>query len=143
MKVLLVGEYNPYGGDPRMALYPAPGGSSGQRLAAILGYARADYLRTFDRVNLLDRSHWSVPEARRAVATLTHRYRVLHGARVAAAHGVPFVPFARCSALWPSDPGRGAWLMLPHPSGRSRLWNAGASNAALLVRALVEEAAHA
>ena len=117
-KVLLVGESNPYGSDPRFALYPKPAGCAGARLCAILGVTDREYLQAFDRCNLTTLA-WSLPSARRAAGRLTAKYRVLLGGRVAAAHGVEFIPFARVD-------GRGArrgWLVLPHPSGRSRLWN--------------------
>ena len=138
-KVLLVGESNPYGTDPRFALYPEPPGCAGARLCAILGMTDREYLRTFDRWNLCALT-WSNRSARNAAARLTAKYRVLLGARVAAAHGVEFIPFARVD-------GRGArrgWLVLPHPSGRSRLWNepGAADSARELVTHLVREAAY-
>jgi hypothetical protein len=53
-KPLLVGEVNPYGGDPYYALYPAPDGCSGHRLCyLILGMRREDYLESFERINLV------------------------------------------------------------------------------------------
>ncbi len=122
-RVLLIGESNPYGSDPRFALYPEPPGCAGARLCAILGYTKREYLRLFDRCNLLSGPRWSAPEARRAAEALDVDYRVLLGARVAAAHGLTFEPFCNVQ-----DNGLGdcyAWrgVMLPHPSGRSRLWN--------------------
>lgn len=116
-KVLLVGESNPYGSDPRFALYPAPPGCAGARLCAILGLTDGEYLRTFDRCNLLVGREWPIAAARRAASDLTAEYRILLGARVAAAHGLTFEPFCNVQ-----DNGwRG--VILPHPSGRSRLWN--------------------
>ena len=139
-RVLLVGESNPYGADPRFALYPEPPGCAGARLCAILGMTDREYLRTFDRVNLLGNGRWSLPAAREAAQTVTARYRVLLGARVAAAHGVPFLPFYRCAPPW-LEAGPQNWLVLPHPSGRSRLWNepGAAERARRLVLALVAE----
>lgn len=121
-RVLLVGESNPYGVDPRYALYPAPAGSAGAHLCrGILGMTAYEYLRTFERVNLLTGPKWSAPWARQAAEALTAKHRVLLGARVAAAHGLEFKPFTTAR-----DPAwDGGWLavVLPHPSGRSRLWN--------------------
>ena len=149
-RVLLVGESNPYGADPRFALYPEPPGCAGARLCEILGMSKREYLLTFDRVNLLGgaRRRWSAASAREAACALaasveTARYRVLLGARVAAAHGLAFKPFMKdgpqcghavCQC--------GSWLVLPHPSGRSRLWNepGAAERARGLVLQLVEEA---
>ena len=130
-RVLLVGESNPYGSDPYFALYPEPDGCAGARLCAVLGYEPSTYLRAFDRCNLLIGPRWSVPAARGAADTLTAEYRVLLGARVARAHGLMFVPFCNVQ-----DNGwRG--VVLPHPSGRSRLWNE--SGAPLRARRLVAD----
>ena len=116
-RVLLVGESNPFGADPRYALHPRPPGCTGARLCyGILGMTAHEYLRTFDRVDLLTGPRWSVPWAREAANALTARYRVLLGARVAEAHGFDFRPFTHVDAGW----GRG--VILSHPSGRSRLW---------------------
>lgn len=118
MKPLLVGEQNPYGADPRYALYPAPAWSVGAHLCrGVLGLTAHEYLRAFDRVDLVA-GRWSLPQARLAAAALVHPRRVLLGARVCAAHGVPFEPFHHVSSS------AGWWgVVLPHPSGRSRFWN--------------------
>jgi hypothetical protein len=131
VRPLIVGEHNPYGSDPHFALYPAPAGSAGARLAVILAMRRGQYLEAFDRVNLLTRDRWSLPLAREAAARLAHRRRVLLGAKVCAAHGVDFAPFHRVA-------GDGWWgVVLPHPSGRCRIWNdAGSSD---LARAAVRK----
>ena len=115
-KPLLVGESNPYGGDPHFALYPAPDGCSGHRLCClILGMRRADYLRVFSRCNLCDRCTWSMKLARHRAVDLaaSHERIVLLGSKVSAAFGLPFIPFSRSSNL----------LTLPHPSGLCRLWD--------------------
>lgn len=117
-KPLLVGEANPYGGDPDFALYPAPDGCSGHRLCTlILKMRRADYLREFERVNLCPYK-WYMREARERAADL-RTWRgplILLGAKVAWAFGFdPFVPFTI------SDGGK--TLVLPHPSGLCRTWN--------------------
>lgn len=116
-KVLLVGEHNPYGSAPGFELYPAPQRSAGYRLCCvILGYPRREYLETFDRCNLVVAPKWSAPAAREAATKLKHDRRVLLGAKVAAAHGVPFTPFEAVKG----EGWRG--VVLPHPSGRCRLW---------------------
>lgn len=130
MKPLLVGESNPYGSDPEYALFPNPGNSAGARLARILGMDVSAYLRAFDRVNLIPgmvcpcdrhRGGWCPPCARAAAKGLTAPFRVLLGARVTAAHGAQFHPFT--TVEFGGGERRGWWLLLPHPSGRSRLWN--------------------
>lgn len=119
MKITLVGECNPYGGDPQFALYPAPDGCSGHRLCClILGMGRKDYLETFERVNLcVDK--WSLPAARASATNiilerLGHCRLILLGSKVCQAFGVPFVPFTVADEIM---------LRLPHPSGLCRLWD--------------------
>jgi hypothetical protein len=117
-KPLLVGESNPYGSDPRFALYPAPDGCSGHRLCClVLGMRRADYLREFERKNLCD-GPWDMLAARRRAQELRTWKApiILLGAKVARAFEFdPFEPFVV------TDGGR--TLVLPHPSGRCRVWN--------------------
>lgn len=136
-KPLLVGESNPYGADPKFALYPAPDRSAGHRLATqILDMDRRRYLQTFDRVNLCA-AGWSLVEARQRARQITRerdflndapdgagRSRavvILLGAKVCSAFGVPFAPFTEDTTH--GDPCV-RLLVLPHPSGLSRLWNA-------------------
>jgi hypothetical protein len=137
-RVWLVGEHNPYGSDPRFALYPYPPNSAGGRLARVLGIDRRGYLGAFERRNLLDVERWSAPAARDAAARVRAEMAdgdsaVLLGARVAAAFGFTFEPLRvhRRFADGRGDPDlearlgqRGiAFLLVPHPSGRSRAWN--------------------
>lgn len=121
MRPLLVGEDNPHSDDPRMALHVRPAGAAGSRLAGILGLGHAEYLRTFDRENLLRHApKWDKQRARdRAVEILSRgpTLVVVLGAKVADAFGVPFKTFAVV---------RGAiatYAVLPHPSGRCHIWN--------------------
>lgn len=120
-KVVLVGESNPYGGDPHYALYPYPEGCSGHRLCfLVLDTSMSEYLQVYDRVNLCA-GKWSMREAREKAASLSGRYCVLLGSKVSAAFDVPFEPF---EAQFPStEDGGGGLLVLPHPSGLCRLWN--------------------
>lgn len=133
-RTVLVGELNPYGGAPDFALYPEPPHSAGGRLPAILGISEDEQLATW-RANLCygawdnedaartmrrlleEEVPWSRlvllgSRPRRAFETLgldttlagsglecEHRRVVLHGMR----------PFSV--------------VMMPHPSGRCRLWN--------------------
>lgn len=139
---LIVGESNPYGADPHFALYPAPDGSAGHRLAAlVLGIPRAEYLRRFDRCNLLSGPRWSAPRARAAAASLlierdNHRL-VLLGRKVAAAFGVG-VEQPTFSIVDLAGGKRAA--VIPHPSGLCRVWNEpGAFERARAVVAALEE----
>ena len=65
MKPLLVGECNPYGPDPKYALYPYPRNSAGGRLCRVVfNLPTRVYLEAFDRVNLCATT-WSQPAARK------------------------------------------------------------------------------
>jgi len=150
VKPLLVGEANPYGGSPEFALYPHPRGCAGDRLCRIvLGMEPDRYLDAFDRVNLCP-ERWSIRQARERAAKIVQARVdpvpvVLLGARVCAAFGLKFQPFSVwervdhrsalddrvvISARAPSElrapPRAGGvpYVLLPHPSGRSRLWDA-------------------
>lgn len=112
---LLVGEANPYGDDPRFALYPEPDGCAGWRLChQVLGLSETAYLRAFDRVNLCG-ERWSIRVARAAAVVFRQRTgpKILLGAKVCAAWGLAFLPLTGVDDV----------VILPHPSGRSRLWN--------------------
>lgn len=114
MKPVLIGESNPYGGDPYYALVPYPDGCSGHRLCRlVLGLTDDEYMDRFDRVNLCD-GKWSIKSARERADLLrhTHSRHILLGAKVAAAFGVEFKPFEVIQSL----------LVLPHPSGLNRMW---------------------
>lgn len=135
-KPLLVGELNPYGSPPSYDLFPRPRGCAGWRLRSILRLEERDYLRAFDRRNLC-RGKWSTKSARAEAALILAtdvEVLVLLGAKVCAAFGVPFEPFTRqwrgfsySSSLDGRTFIAGARdaevFIIPHPSGRSRLWN--------------------
>ncbi len=122
-KILLVGELNPYGADPRFALYPRPRHASGNRLREILGLTDEEYLKGTSRCNLCTGA-WSAKSAREAAAHILAEEPpgtcvVLCGAKVAKAFGVPYGGgyVVRCTD-------RGLRLLsIPHPSGLNRLWN--------------------
>jgi len=95
VKPLLVGEANPYGADPRYALFPHPERSAGYRLARLIMAmpSRQSYLDAFDRTNLCP-ERWSAPVARaRAQEILAERgvwdCVVLLGSKVSGAFGIP------------------------------------------------------
>lgn len=138
MRPLLVGEDNPYGSDPRYALYPEPRNSAGGRLCRdIMQLSVKDYIRGFERVNLCA-GKWSMTEARESARLVKMRPEiplayVLLGAKVCAAWGVAYEPFR----VSPSGLGC-LQVILPHPSGRNRAWNE--SGAAARARRALEEA---
>jgi hypothetical protein len=125
MKPLLVGESNPYGGDPAFALYPSPPGCAGDRLCRlVMGLDPDDYLARFDRTNLCARA-WDLLAARSRAAELLVDARarnvpvVLLGAKVASVCAAAFEPFR----VLPETGLCPVRVILPHPSGRCRVWS--------------------
>jgi hypothetical protein len=135
-RVLLVGELNPYGSRPELALYHLPRGASGDRLRTYLGLTDVAYHR-LEKVNLCG-GGWEPGWARLAALDVLRRAEhdvlVLLGARVRDAFGGPvFFASARRRDC--------ALVSLPHPSGRCRLWNdlANVERAVAAMRSLVPE----
>lgn len=155
-RTVLVGMNNPYGTRPEMALWPAPERCAGWNLWRMLAdYAdqhhgisilRHEYIRAFDRRNLLSATTWSQKEARAAAAAslgaLAGRRVVVLGAATAGAlglgrgegvghwqthHLIRAVP----RLFDPEENGRTNepvadrfdYVCLPHPSGRCREYN--------------------
>ena len=132
---LLVGEDNPHSVDPEMALHPTFRGGAGSRLASILGMTGEVFVTTFDRENLCDGPWESVRAKTRAEAiffrcAVMNRPMILLGSRVSRAFGIQFKPFNLFTmtlnvclddGLVESLRVRG--VVLPHPSGRCRVWN--------------------
>jgi hypothetical protein len=122
-RVLLVGELNPYGANPYFALYHLPRGASGDRLRQILGLPTHVYARRLAKVNLCT-GRWSASRARenadRLLAAGEQEVLVLLGARVRDVFGGP--PFYERDRRVVRGRTR-VLLALPHPSGRSIVWN--------------------
>lgn len=121
-KPLIVGELNPYGGDPRHALYPWPANSTGDRLCRkVMELSRSEYVNGFDRVNLCE-GKWDAYQAKARVALIIADYPgatiVLLGAKVCRAFQVEYVPFTEVRLYVEHKV-----VILPHPSGLCRIWN--------------------
>lgn len=138
--VLLVGELNPYGADPDMALYHLPHGASGDRLRRVLDLRPQTYLGLW-RANLCAGT-WQPALAReRAHRLLFGPYHlseesplwrpwdtvVMLGRKVARAFAGAL---HRHEAVQPLTTGSVSveglpvtLVSLPHPSGLSRAWN--------------------
>lgn len=138
-KVLLVGESNPYGDAPAMALWDKPAGAAGDRLRRVLGLKTETY-RALHRANLC-RGEWSIHRARAVAGVLVAPEMsrpwdviVMLGRLVANAfhfRGKFFT--ARLPGDAPGLQGRPdpTLISIPHPSGRCREWHApGAVSAA-------------
>ena len=154
---LLVGLHNPLSPEPKFALYPRPEGCTGWRLLKMLGpaFTERDYLRAFDRVDLLDhheqvggkgyaaRLRWGrsrlmeyiVQGKYRTVVLLgTDVWRAVLGPRELASARKLRAPWV----LWEKVSVGGdvlRFLTLPHPSGRNR-WYQDRENASAASRAL-------
>lgn len=147
MKPLLLGMNNPLSDEPQFDLFPYPEGSAGWRLWKMLpgDVRRAQYLRMFDRRNLLRAREWSPVEARAAAEELLPELKkrpvvVVLGSEVRAALGFrPAEPLSRHVE-------RGVrWIAFPHPSGRNRWFNdeANRRRAGEVLASLVERREHA
>lgn len=133
--VVVIGESNPHGVDPRYALYHEPENSAGGRLCRLIfGLRTVSYHRYTTRYNLCTGAWSALPALDRARAILRAHptgLLILLGRKVATAFGwekaPPFCLIDRGGLVW--SPTReaapdGRWLILPHPSGRNRSWNA-------------------
>lgn len=127
MRPLLVGMNNPISDDPRHALFPHPEGCSGHFLWLMLRErvphaSRDDYVRTFDRVNLVV-GDWTRETGKRAADLLyarewgSGRTVVLLGEEVRKAFGHPRL------LVHPQTIGGCIWRQIPHPSGRNLWYN--------------------
>lgn len=134
LRVTIVGELNPYGADPRYALFDLPEGASGHRLRTlVMGVRRTTYHR-FRKVNLCT-GIWNSKNAEETASNIpldwhpdTDAPIVLLGQKVASVFGfsdrkkavAPATQFTVQS--WPVTSGGIQFLLLPHPSGLNRVW---------------------
>lgn len=116
-EIVLVGELNPYGTDPRYAFYDLPVRASGYLLRTKVMRVRRTTYHRFKKYNLCA-GVWSAPTARTASSKIIIEHMagdgalfILLGKKVAEAFGgIEF--FER----------KGHILCLPHPSGLNRMW---------------------
>lgn len=121
-KLVLVGEANPYGEDPRYALYDEPKKASGYRLRTlVLGLQRRTYFQ-FERVNLCT-GLWTLKKARAKAGDLMLNHPeadfLLLGRKVASAFHLGKMP--AFTVVGRSTGGK--FILLPHPSGLCREWD--------------------
>lgn len=123
---VLIGMNNPVSSDPRHALYPHPPGCTGHRIFLMLseacpGVTRSQYMRAFDRRNVVSGATWSAVEARRGadalVQSLQGREAVVLGGAVRAVFGLP------PTLIHPVALHGVTWRQIPHPSGRNLWYN--------------------
>lgn len=127
--IVVVGEMNPYGADPRYALYDKPEESAGGRLRRrVLGLRSDTYHGRTRRFNLCAGA-WSAAKARasaRQIRSLCGQDDtvVLLGRKVADAFGLGhLVPFTSKLIVHEDEKLALRYVLLPHPSGRCREWN--------------------
>lgn len=132
MKPLLIGQAPGPNTDPRLPLYPLPSTSAGGRLAEFMGLSRTQYLRSFDRVNVLQEfpgkyerdDKFPVAQAKIAAAAmkpfLSGRDVVFVGRSVADVFGYKGIDFC----TWYQDDSLETYFAcIPHTSGRNFWYN--------------------
>jgi hypothetical protein len=125
LRPVLLGMNNPVSSDPAHALYPHPPGCTGWRLWDMLNdrmdVSKTQYLRAFDRRNLVDGKTWHPGEAARRAASLIEELRgreiVVLGAAPRRILGLPEL------LVHPIQWRGSTWRQLPHPSGRNLWYN--------------------
>ena len=149
MRPLLIGQAPGPRTDPDLPLFPLPVSSAGGRLCKFLGMSTTQYLRTFDRVNLLREfpgrtgtdDKFPITKARIAAQALrpllAGREVLLMGRGVAQAFDleIPFLEW-REVPVRRSLPGHehiARFGVVPHPSGRNRWHNSPENLTALSV----------
>lgn len=126
-RTIIIGMNNPHSQEPRYALYPAPEGCAGHRLWRLLhdrsGATKGDYIRGFERLNLVDARGWCIRAARRT-AQLMLEDDMLEGRRIILLGACVRAAFRLPPALVVPVMVRGiTFRQLPHPSGRCRWYN--------------------
>lgn len=142
---VIIGMNNPYGGNPKYALYPNPEKSAGYRLYKMLEEAacrragasdgvlllRKQYIDGFDRRNVLSGA-WTMARAKKVgalmVQGLVGRKVIILGRGPEAALGLPKTEwFTHSRHEWPrvlADGSHGFdYWTIPHPSGMCREYN--------------------
>lgn len=126
-KPVLIGMNNPASPvDPTVALFPAPSGCTGHRLWKMLneltGAHKADYLRAFDRRNLLSKRVWdpmlAAIESKNLWDSLKGRTVLVLGNSPCQVLHLP----TETRLLWNNYRGV-RWCLVPHPSGRNHWYN--------------------
>jgi hypothetical protein len=116
---------NPVSSEPGHELYPAPPGCTGHRIWMMLnsktGASKSQYLRTFDRRNLVSGKTWSrgraVEAGRVLIEELVGREVVVFGEEPRRALGLQKL------LIHPQVMFGVTWRQLPHPSGRCLWYN--------------------
>lgn len=115
-QIIFVGESNPYGSDPRFALYHLPREASGNRLREHVGLFDHTY-EPLTKVNLCA-GRWQTAAARGRAVELArlHPVIVALGRKVGQA-------FTVWDFFTTTTIGEARVVLLPHPSGLNRMWD--------------------
>lgn len=132
MKPVLLGINNPHSDDPEKALGLEPRGASGHRLWLMLKDAanrrarnlqEEDYLKGFDRQNLMDSDQYSVQGWRDRISKVKYglkgRKVVMLGTKVPISLGLRHTGFH----MQPQTCLSFQYFVVPHPSGLCREYN--------------------
>jgi hypothetical protein len=121
LRPIIIGMNNPISDVPEHALWPDPPNCAGWRLQQMSGLSKHEYLRAFERRNLLI-GPWLYVRAVKAAndmrPELAGRRVVLLGAEVRRAFG-----FKDNAQHGTTDLFSTTWYFLPHPSGRNLWYN--------------------
>lgn len=121
MKPLIVGESpNPSVNTTHSVLDPRVPNGSGARLANIMGLTTDEFVHKFSRVNIcIAKFDKSAARNNALVLKSSSLYEkfVLLGKNVAESFGFKYEPFTVKRS-------RAYFVILPHPSGKCRIWNA-------------------
>ena len=131
-RFLLIGQAPGPNTNPDAPLWPEPASSTGGRLAGFAGMGARAYLRTFDRINLLNEfpgrtqkrdDTWPVRDARIAASAirplLLGRSVILVGRNVSDAFSLGEIPFHTWTRLTAGRRFLFDVAVIPHPSGRN------------------------
>lgn len=125
-RIVICGEVNPYGKDPKFALYHLPRNASGNKLREHLGLPDHVYAR-LRKVNLCTGT-WLITKAMETVmrerVTADLRVVVMLGAKVRRAFWRSFDDPSPPEWFSATKLGDRSYVYLPHPSGLNHLWNA-------------------
>ena len=113
-KVAICGMNNPHrAGDPL-----SPDWTAGKKLFQLSGMTREEYEATFERMNLIESRTWSGIQAKTAGTRLKSRLR---NRSVIVLGKMAWYALGLEPTEWFGSKGR--FTLLPHPSGRCRLYN--------------------
>lgn len=125
-KAIFVGEVNELTSDPRHALHPYPVNGTGDRLChKVLRLKPSVYLTKIRRVNLC-LWDWDMDRAKLKADSVVYENTgpiVLLGSRVAKAFGLKDIKLFSVFQGIKGTRLKRTFVLLPHPSGRCRVWN--------------------